>query len=150
MANRFRSAATMPLEEARNKLATIWFIGGGLLLVVLTIQSIFGKYDSLQEVWAWFVPTVVPSMALMLGVVAADALASTGDPRTVKIPFFNFSRGLSFFYLGLLALTIFLEPFSPKPGMQLFTLSNYWLTPTQGLAVAAIGAVFATQETGKG
>lgn len=146
MGRRFSSAPTMLLERARNQLATIWFVGGGILLVVLVVQSILGKYESLQEVWAWFVPTVVPSLSLMLGVIAADALAGTGDVRTVKVPFFHFSRGLSLFYLGLLAVTIFLEPFSPTPGMQLFTLSNYWLTPTQGLAVAAIGAVFATQE----
>jgi hypothetical protein len=35
-----------------------------------------------------------------------------------------------------------------EPCYRLFALSNYWLSPTQGLAVAAVGAVFATQERG--
>jgi hypothetical protein len=138
----------MPLEDARNKLATVWFTGAGAMLALLAVQSILGKHDKLQEVWSWFVPNVIPSLSLMLGVIAADALSSTEDARSVKVTFFRIARGVSLFYLTLLALTILLEPFSPRPGMELFTLSNYWLSPTQGLAVAAVGAVFATQERG--
>lgn len=137
----------MPLEAARNKLATVWFTGAGAMLALLAVQSILGKHEQLQEVWSWFVPNVIPSLSLMLGVIAADALSSTEDRRSVKTTFFRLARGVSMFYIALLALTILLEPLSPRAGMELFTISNYWLSPTQGLAVAAVGAVFATQES---
>lgn len=142
-----RSAPTLPLEDARTRLATVWFIGAGLIFLVLVVQSILGKYSGqLQEVWSWFVPTVVPSLALMLGVIGADALRTSTDERRVKLPFFRLSHALSTFYLFVLTLTVLLEPFSQTPGLQLFILSNYWLSPLQGLVVAAMGVLFASQE----
>jgi hypothetical protein len=143
-----RGAARMALEQARNKLAAVWFVGAGAMILLLVVQSILGKHDQLQEVWSWFVPNVVPSLSLMLGVIAADALAPGDDVRVVKVAFFRLANGVSFFYIGLLALTMLMEPWSARPGIELFTLSNYWLSPTQGLAVAAVGAVFAMQERG--
>jgi len=134
------------LEEARNRLATVWLAGSGAVFLVLMVQSILGKYDQqLQEVWSWFVPTVLPTLALMIGVIGAAALSETNDQREVKSWFFRLTFGLSIFYLVVLAATILLEPFSKTPGIQLFTLSNYWLSPLQGLAVAAIGVLFTTQ-----
>lgn len=141
--------ARAALSEVRAKLATVWFTGSGIVFVVLMLQSIFGKYaGQLQEVWSWFVPTVVPSLSLMLGVIGASALSAADDDRMVKATFYRFALALSYFYLVVLALTIFLEPLGNVPGIQLFILSNYWLSPIQGLVVAAIGVVFATQEKG--
>lgn len=136
------------LESARTRLMVVWSIGAALVFVVLMLESILSNKFSthLQELWAWFVPTVVPSLALMLGVVGADALAEHSERRTVKRPFFLIAAGLSAFYLSILSLTVFLEPFSQRQGMDLFTVSNFWLTPIQGLVVAAIGVLFTSQE----
>ena len=137
----------IPLEKARNDLVRIWLVGAGLAFGLLVIQSILGKYEGqLQEVWSWFVPTVVPTVSLMLGVLGAGALAEHEEERNVKQSFFGVSRSLSFFYLGLLAVTLVLQPFSDKPPVQLYTLSNYWLGPIQGLVVAALGILFTSQE----
>jgi len=136
-----------PLESARNSLAKIWFIGSGIVFLILMVQSILGKYESsLQEVWAWFVPTVLPTLALMLGVIGAGALMPDQDKRKVKQFFFSLSKYLSLFYLLILTLTILLEPFSNIPGIKLYNLSNYWLSPIQGLVVAAISVLFASQD----
>jgi hypothetical protein len=138
----------IPLDEARWELARIWFWGSGALFAIVVVQSILGKYeDSLQDVWSWFVPNVLPTLSLMLGVIGASALAEDADKRRVKRPFFGFAKGLSVAYLGVLAATIVLEPFSATPGIKLYTLSNYWLGPLQGLAAAAIGVVFARSES---
>lgn len=135
------------LEQARNSLAKIWFIGAGFVFSILVVQSILGKYEgSLQEVWAWFVPTVLPTLALMLGVIGATALTDDNDERTVKAFFFTLSKYLSMFYLVILITTIFLEPLSDTPGIKLYNLSNYWLGPVQGLVVAAISILFASQD----
>lgn len=147
MPRRFNNAPKLRLEDARHALAYIWFGGAAVVFLILMVQSILGKYrDQLQEAWAWFVPTVVPTLALMLGVIGADALTTRSDVRRVKRPFFVLARGLSIFYLVILLLTILLEPFAPTPGIQLLMLSNYWMTPIQGLVVAAIGVLFAAQE----
>lgn len=148
----FEAAPTLPLEQCRNRLAWIWFAGSGFSFVILVLESILRKtlQGSLQELWSWFVPTVVPSLALMLGVIGADALVQPGEGRQVKAPFFKMARILSIGYLSILAITIVLEPFSAAGSpLGLFVISNYWLTPIQGLVVAAIGVLFAAQEPAK-
>jgi hypothetical protein len=141
----------IPLEQARNSLAVIWFVGSGIAFLVLLAQSILGRWgSSLQEVWAWFFPTIGPTLALMLGVIGATAIQEHQEERTVKGFFFGLSKALSVFYLAALLLTMFLEPFSPMSGMRLFSVSNYWLSPLQSLVVAAVTVLFTSQEKKSG
>jgi hypothetical protein len=141
------SSQTIPIGKARNYLASIWFPGAFFPFLILTIQSILGKYpDDVQKVWAWFVPTVGPTLFLMLGVMGATALVSTDDKRNVNSFFLKLSVGLSVTYVIILTLTLLLEPFSTIHGITLFTMSNYWLSPIQSLAVAAITVLFTSQE----
>jgi hypothetical protein len=138
----------MPIEEARSVLFVIWTIGGGLALVVLMLQSMFGRYgQQLQTVWSWFIPTVVPSISLMLGVLGATALtAKFSEPKSVRVFFFEVARYLSAFYLCILLMTIAIEPLTKISAVELYTMSNYWLGPTQGLVVAALGVLFVSKE----
>ena len=82
----------------------------------------------------------------MLGVIGATALQAGYDKRLVKAFFFNLSRALAVFYLVILLLTMLLAPFSKLQGMELFTVSNYWLAPIQSLVVAAITVLFTSHE----
>ena len=143
-----RNRKWMPLDEARSILFTIWMVGGGLLLVILMLQSVFGRYGAqLQAVWSWFIPTVVPSISLMLGVLGATALAAKSSrPKSVRTSFFRVSCCLSVFYLFILLTTVAVEPFTRIPAVNLYTMSNYWLGPTQGLVVAALGVLFVSKE----
>jgi hypothetical protein len=137
----------IPLEDARNTLARIWLAGGGAAFLLLAVQSILGKYEGqMQEVWSWFVPTVLPTISLMLGVIGAGALAETTDEKWVKVSYYDISKYLSAFYLAILALTLLLQPFTDKPPMQLYTLTNYWMGPLQGMVVGVLGILFTSQE----
>ena len=138
-----------PLDNARNSLTVVWFVGAALSFILLAAQSILGKFEnSLQDVWGWYTPTVFPTSALILGVIGATALQPGYDKRVVKTFFFKLSRALSAFYLLILLLTMLLAPFSPMQGMALFTVSNYWLSPIQSLVVAAITVLFTSHERG--
>ena len=140
---------TQPLEKARNRIAAVWFFGAFFPFIILVIQSIRGCYgDSVQKVWSWFVPTISPTLALILGVMGAMALSTNTDKRVVKGFFLQLSIGLSVVYLLVLTLTIVLEPASPVHGIELYQMSNYWLSPIQGLAVATITVLFTSQEKG--
>jgi hypothetical protein len=144
-----KSPERIPLDSARNSLTVVWFVGAALSFILLTAQSIFGRFeDSLRDVWGWYTPTVFPTSALMLGVIGATALQPGYDKRVVKTFFFKLSRALAVFYLLILLLTMLLEPISPKHGMDLFTESNYYLSPIQGLVVAAITVLFTSHERG--
>jgi hypothetical protein len=149
MANSGDRADQIPLDQARMSLTIVWFVGAGLSFALLAAQSILGKYEnSLQEAWGWFTPTVFPTSALMLGVIGATALQPGYDKRVVRMSFFKLARALSIFYLAVLLLTLLLQPFSPMEGMQLFTMSNYWLSPIQSLVVAAITVLFTSHQKG--
>ena len=136
-----------PLDNARNSLTVVWFVGAALSFILLAAQSIMGKFEnSLQDVWGWYTPTVFPTSALMLGVIGATALQPGYNKHVVKTFFFKLSRALCVFYLLILLLTMLLAPFSPMQEMALFTMSNYWLSPVQSLVVAAITVLFTSHE----
>jgi hypothetical protein len=140
----------IPLDRARNYMALIWFPGSFIPFIILVTQSILGKYgDSVQKVWAWFVPAVGPTLALILGVMGALALTTNQDNKSVKVFFFKLSVGLSIAYLLVLTFTILLEPFSPLRGIDLYTMANFYLAPIQSLSVAAITVLFTSQEKTK-
>lgn len=130
------------LEQARKLIAKIWFIGGGISFLLVILQSIFGRFQGIaQEIWAWFTPTIVPTLGLIIGVLASTALEDdTG--RTVKRFFFRAAVWLSGAYLAVLLLTMLLEPLAGTHDLTYFHLANYWLTPIQGLVVAALAALF--------
>jgi hypothetical protein len=130
------------LERARSLIAKIWFSGGGVCFALVMFQSITGRFAGIgQQIWAWFTPTIVPTLGLIIGVLASTALEDDTD-RTVKRFFYHAAVGLSLAYLIVLLLTMLLEPIAGMHDMDYFNFSNYWLAPIQGLVVAALGALF--------
>lgn len=148
-----RSAGTFLLETAQARLAAVWFIGAAIPFVLLVAQSILGRYqDSVSEVWGWFVPSVGPTLGLILGVMGAtaliDARKAESPQREVKRSFFKLAFWLSIAYF--LTLTLLLEPFGSLHGIKLYNVANCWLGPAQTLVVAAITVLFTSQRKSEG
>jgi len=142
MSNGSQSDGRVDLDRARRFIAIIWFSGAGLCFALVIFQSIRGRFEGIaQEIWAWFTPTIVPTLALIIGVLASTALEDDSG-RTVKKFFYHAAVGLSLAYLIILLLTMLLEPIAGTHNMDYYHFSNYWLTPVQGLVVAALGALF--------
>lgn len=136
------TADRVDLEQARKLIAKIWFIGGGISFFLVIFQSITGRFEGIaQEMWAWFTPTIVPTLGLIIGVLASTA-SEDDSGRTVRRFFYHCAIGLSAVYLATLLLTMLLEPLAGSHNMQYYHFANYWLTPVQGLVVAALGALF--------
>jgi len=132
----------MPLEQARSRLARIWFAGAGTIFLLLIAQSIFGKYQGrAQEVWGWGLPAIVPALSLILSTLGAEALQQKQEQQ-VRSSFARIAAGLSMFYLGLILMTILVEPLTKFDSLELLKLSNLWLGPLQGVVVSAIGVLF--------
>ncbi len=131
------------LERARNRLATVWY-GGALIAVLIAIaQSITNRFDSItQDFWSWFTPTIFPTVALITGVIAGTALDEDRERRTVKRFFFRVALGLSLVYLLVLIAVMLAEPFAGTHDMHYFTNTTIYLSPMQGVVLAAIGALF--------
>ena len=140
----------MPLDNARWRLTYLWFPAAGVPFLIMIIQSALGKFGTdIQAAWSWFLPNVMPTLTLILGVLASVAFEASGS-REVRRPFFLLSYALSAVYLGVLTLTMFLQVFSSMKAVEFMSVSSFWLTPLQSLAAGAIGVLFTTQKTSAG
>ena len=128
----------------KRQLAIAWFIGGGLIFFVLLIQTLLGHYgDKANEAWAWFLPSIVPTLSLIIsGVVVSGPLGKDLEIRTVDRFAFQLSFVFSICYLIAVSLTIFISPFLTLPPLELMKMSNLWLAPMQGLVSAALAVFF--------
>ena len=132
----------MFLSACKRRLAVLWFAAGGGLVLILVVQSVLGKYgDSVEEAWAWFLPTVMPTLLLIVGVLVVDFRTTVRDKKVT--PFmYRLALGVSAFYLLLVALVPLLDPFTAMRPLEMMKVSNLWLGPVQGVAAAALGAFF--------
>ncbi|MGH8615997.1 MAG: hypothetical protein ACREYF_29295 [Gammaproteobacteria bacterium] len=137
----------IPANTARRRLATVWFSGAGFLFGILMLQSLLGRYGrSAEEVWNWFLPSVVPTLTLVVGVLVSDALGHSGEQGEVDRFIFRLALVLSVSYLLVLTLPIVIAPFSERLPSELFQASRLWIMPFQGLVSAALGAFFVNKK----
>lgn len=134
------------LDLSQKRLATVWLSGAGLLIILLMLQTMRGIYgDKPQEVWAWLLPTFMPTLLLIVGAIVKKARQDSGQEVTVDHFMYALSLYLSIAYFIMLFLTWFLSNFAVHQVDQL-KLSNLWLSPTQGLVSLALGAFFVSQK----
>lgn len=138
----------MTLRQAKWRMTTIWLAGSVLVFLILVGQSLAGYYEPrTQDAWSWFLPTVMPTLSLMVGTLVADYRRERPEeappPKPVGGPLFGLTAGLSLLYLLLVALSILIQPFlSQTPPLELMQRSNLWLGPLQGLTAGALAAFF--------
>ena len=143
------------LEAVRARLAAVWFIGSGIVFLLLVAQSLGGMFgNQLEKAWAWAIPNIAPTLSLMISVFAAYALMASADEDkyTVRKTFFNLAFGLSAFYILNLVAVIVAAPFTATAAsgsgagpVDVMHTSNFWLGPLQGLTAAALAALFFTK-----
>lgn len=154
----------MTLTKSKWMFASIWLGGAGLVFLILVVQSLVGRYGSQSEdAWAWYLPTVMPTLSLIIGVLATDfriaatASATASATATTTTTTANDAKvlpvsargllwlgvGLSVFYLLLVAVTILAQPFLQDVSpIELMHRSNLWLGPLQGLTAGVLAAFF--------
>jgi hypothetical protein len=140
----------MELRKAEWRLATVWLIACGVILLILVAQSYSGLYlDRLQEAWGWFLPTVMPTLSLVVGVLVVEGLRTDGqEERRLDRRLYFLALGLSAVYLLLVAASVLAAALLAHrtPSVELLQRSNLWLGPVQGLVAAALGIVFRSAE----
>jgi hypothetical protein len=127
-------------------LAGLWFIASAIGMVILTVQSIDGKYaPRTKAAWEWFLPLVLPTVTVILGVVLYDTRQRKAEQRVSSFAFWV-SFSISLVYLVLLLLTLFLQQFANMKPIELMEMSRLWLIPMQGLVGISLGLVFASRQ----
>lgn len=137
----------MTVQTAKKRLALIWFAGAAILFLFVFGLSL--NSPSASTVWAWFLPTVMPNLSLIVGVWVADTRAGN-LPDAPTDPFmFALAAGLSGFYLLLIAGLFLLHPFSAQGLTGWLQSSQIWLAAMQGLASLAMGAFYVQRTPAK-
>lgn len=143
--------STLTLASARNRLAALWLITAAFLVLLMIAKSLFGAFDvddtaaGVTEAWAWFMPAVMPTLALIIGSLTLD-VGKSERKTSVLFPF-RVAFWISMFYLGLLLLALVFIPASDAKGpMYALTTSNIWLGPIQGLVAASLGWFFMAKD----
>jgi hypothetical protein len=140
-------SALLSMRKCKTRLAALWFAAGGALFLILVLQTVFGKYgDQATEVWGWFLPSLLPTLSLVLGVLVMDAQGKAIAGRETNRFLFNLTFALSATYLLLLSLTIFIQPFVSVEPFGLMKQSRLWLGPFQGLVSGSLGAFFVRRQ----
>lgn len=133
----------MTIMKARRALTVVWLAGAGVTFATLLVQTLSGRYGiRADEAWSWFLPSVLPTIGVMIAVV----FKTTPDRRHVSRFTFRLCVTVSLVYVALVAGTVFLQPFSVWSAFQLFKMSHLWLAPTQALADGVIGYLFLSGE----
>ncbi len=140
------ASSRIPTRVARRRLALLWFAGAAVVFLLVVGQSIGGKYGSaVADAWSWFLPTVLPSLSIMVSVLVLDVRRSSRD-RNVDRFVFRLTSWLSVSYLVLVLSTLLLQPIAGVEPIELMRRSNLWLGPLQGIVTAALGAFFVKGE----
>ena len=136
------------LPKAKKHLAVLWYLYGGVLFIIFFLQSLSGKYGTqVQDAWSWFLPTILPSLTLITGVLVADALQANPVTRNIDRFIYTLTLAVSAIYLILVSLVIFLQPFFSNDPFVLMKSSNFGLAPFQGIVTACIGVFFTKKES---
>ena len=140
------------LDTVRTRLAMIWLIGGGVIFLLLVVQSLMGRYeDNTKEAWEWLLPSVMPSLGLILTVLGYSAMDPNFGTSVVRRLFATIATALSVLYLSLILLTVLIQPIAAPDStkaLELMRTSNLWLGPLQGLVASAMSVLFVAKKDG--
>jgi len=137
----------VPLDGVRNRLAGLWFLGAVLIVGIVVLQSLLGKYgDRTENAWEWLLPTIMPTIGMIVSVLGYSALDPTASRFTVKKSFYRIAVYLSVFYQFLVLLTILVQPVVGTDPIELMHTSNLWLGPIQGVVASALGVLFVSSK----
>lgn len=131
------------LKEAQQRLVTIWVAGFAPSYLLVATRT-FTNWESVaQDVWAWFSPTTVPTLLLVVGGYLAATKTAASQRRRVEPYVYRLTAGISVIYLlavlVLLVVTLHAEPYA---ALVRFRTANLALGILQGLVTATLGYFF--------
>lgn len=138
---------SISLKSSKKWLAAVWFFFSAVILLLVIVQTILGYYGKqIFEVWSWLLPTIIPSLFLISGVMTFEGSRESNSVKKTDRFLFGLTFMLSIFYFILILLNFILQPFTEWRPTELLNISNYWLAPVQGIVTATLGVFFIKTE----
>ncbi len=131
------------LGGAKRSLAIIWFVGFGIPFLILLLRTIrTDQRSQTDEMWNWFLPSVLPTLSLIIGVLVADLRKQPDLKKAADGSMFGFAFAMSLLYLAAVLITLVMSPLQPGAATDLLKRSHVYLGPTQGLTAGCLAAFF--------
>ena len=128
------------IQTGRRRLLILWVAFCTALFALLMVQSIGGVYGSeVSDVWAWFLPAVVPTLSLMISLFVSNSGRSANE--FVAILIFYMAFWGSFIYLLAVSIPLLIHPFLMQP-LEAIHISGLWSGTFQGLVASTITVFF--------
>jgi hypothetical protein len=151
------TSPTIPLEQARTRLAALWIFGFVVIILLLVAQTMGTAFGNrANEVWNWVAPLLSPTLALIITVWASTSVRTPDAAvpnQLVSRSFYRASFWLSLFYLLLILSALIFSPLvaALRPDdkftmVDAVKLSSLWLALIQSIVVFFIGALFFKKE----
>jgi hypothetical protein len=108
------------------------------------LQSLLGKWGTeAQRAWEWLLPNVLPTAMLIVGAFMVELRVREEKPESVDAFLYRLALGLSCFHLFAVLLALVVA--AVRSDVDLLQTSRLWLSASQGLASAALGAFFVSR-----
>jgi hypothetical protein len=132
--------------EAKKKISTIWFIGGGFLITLVFVQTLTGRYDNIiPSAWQWFLPTVLPNLSL---IVTSSFFGKTDESMYfVESIFFQITKWCSIAYLVFILFIILSYTYDKGNIIDYYKKYNFFITGVQTLVFAALASFFSNKNS---
>lgn len=130
-------------STCRAWLTALWVFGAlGLgLLLIFAARDLSG--DAMQKIWAWFLPTVMPTVTLIISVITADAVSGSKRTQTTSSFFFGLTCVVSLVYLIAVAAPILAPAAGGRVSLEeQISRTGLFLGPFQSVVAALIGVFF--------
>ena len=140
-------SARIPVAQSQRRLLAVWGGMSSLAAVMVLVQtSPHGAYHSnAGDVWEWFLPTVVPTMSLIIGTVVAEARGPAAS-GTVDVFYYRLALWASLAYLALVVGLLLTYAQSPTPVADLKSTSRF-VTGLYSLVGLALGTFFVSKKS---
>lgn len=134
---------SIPMARARKRLAVLWFVTSAAVFLLVIAASINRDPDTLVTLWSWFLPSIIPTLSLIIGVLISELVGrAVADTRPADPFLLGLSTWLSIAYLVLVGASLV---FHMLEWLSLES-SQLYLAPVQGLAATALSAFFLKKE----
>lgn len=137
-----RNGSVISFSQAKKKMAVVWLLFSAAIFTLFIILTITKFGEESQVAWNWLLPSILPTLSLIIGILVTDAKTNTPEEHKVNKFYYYLALGFSIFYLSLLFCLILFHGKFPIGIDEMFRRSNLFLAPIQGLVSAVIGIFY--------
>lgn len=141
---------TVSLLSAQKLISLPWFGGFVVNFILFLMHTRYQVYKGVEkEAWSWFLPTMIPSISIILGTIIYDVVKKPANKTRVDKFSLWLTFGFSLLYLVVLLITIASAANFAGTGTQPLAFlqsSSIYLNPLQGLVGLTLGAFYVSRK----